>query len=179
MIFYNSEWEDNNGIIVCGYYQKYWASRKRKEKNPKFDVYSGKILDLKDKKQSAVNFFYNMLDPEICENVSICVVPSHDAKIKTSGVHLLAKKLVENGRTDLVYAIKRNYTVEKRAHGGDRSYKTQYDSICIDEKLNINGEVVLLLDDVTTTGVSLYACKELLLKNGASKVSMIALGKSI
>lgn len=179
MIFYNSEWENSNDIIVCGYYQRYWISKERREKNAKFDVYSGKILDLKDGKQGAIDFFYNMLNVEICDNVSICVVPSHNAKKQTSGIHLLAKKLVENGRKDLVYAIKRKYTVEKRAYGGDRSLESQYDSICMSDEANVCGEVVLLLDDVTTTGNSLYACKELLLENGASKVSMIALGQSI
>ena len=43
----------------------------------------------------------------------------------------------------------------------------------------IEGEIVLLMDDVTTTGNSLYACKEILLANGASNVEMFALGKAI
>ena len=179
MIFYNSELNDNNDIIVCGYSQKYWISKERKERDPHFDVYSGKILDLKDKDPKAIEFFYNMLNPEICNNVSICVVPSHDAENKTSGTHLLAKKLVENGRLDMIYAITRKYSVSKRAYGGDRSFESQFNSICINNNVNVSGEIVLLLDDVTTTGNSLYACKELLLQNGASKVSMIALGQSI
>lgn len=35
------------------------------------------------------------------------------------------------------------------------------------------------MGDVTTTGNSLYACKEILLQNGAREVEMFALGKAI
>ncbi len=37
---------------------------------------------------------------------------------------------------------------------------------------SISGEVILLMDDVTTTGNSLYACKEVLLQAGADKAEM-------
>jgi len=36
-----------------------------------------------------------------------------------------------------------------------------------------------LMDDVTTTGNSLYVCKEILLNRGAANVEMFALGKAI
>lgn len=45
--------------------------------------------------------------------------------------------------------------------------------------MDISGDVVLLIDDVTTTGNSLYACKEILLQAGADTVEMFALGKAI
>ncbi len=37
---------------------------------------------------------------------------------------------------------------------------------------------VILLDDVTTTGNSLIACRDILLKNGADDVIMFALGET-
>ena len=48
-------------------------------KIPFFDVFSGRILDLKEGKQSAVKYFYNLINEEICKDVTICVVPSSDA----------------------------------------------------------------------------------------------------
>ena len=47
------------------------------------------------------------------------------------------------------------------------------------ESLGGNGDIILLMDDVTTTGNSLYACREILLQNGAEHVEMFALGKAI
>ena len=47
------------------------------------------------------------------------------------------------------------------------------------EDIDISGDIVLLMDDVTTTGNSLYVCKEILLNRGAANVEMLALGKAI
>lgn len=41
------------------------------------------------------------------------------------------------------------------------------------------GDIVFFVDDVTTTGNSLYACKEILKENGTKDVEMFALGKAI
>lgn len=45
--------------------------------------------------------------------------------------------------------------------------------------IDIQGDVIWLMDDVTTTGNSLYACKDILSSHGAGKVEMFALGKAI
>ena len=45
--------------------------------------------------------------------------------------------------------------------------------------IDINGDIILLMDDVTTTGNSLYACWEILMKKGAKTVKMFALGKAV
>ena len=51
--------------------------------------------------------------------------------------------------------------------------------VFVNESWNRTGDIVLLMDDVTTTGNSLYACKEILLEKGAEEVEMFALGKAI
>lgn len=43
----------------------------------------------------------------------------------------------------------------------------------------IEGANILLFDDVTTTGTSLNATREILYENGANKVVCIALGKTV
>lgn len=43
------------------------------------------------------------------------------------------------------------------------------------EGMNISGDVILLMDDVTTTGNSLYACREILLQNGYNAHSRFCL----
>ena len=45
--------------------------------------------------------------------------------------------------------------------------------------MDITDNIILLMDDVTTTGNSLYACKEVLMEKGAKQVEMFALGKAI
>ena len=47
------------------------------------------------------------------------------------------------------------------------------------QDMDIAGDIVLLMDDVTTTGNSLYACKMILEQSGAGEVEMFALGKAI
>ena len=47
------------------------------------------------------------------------------------------------------------------------------------DEVDISGEIVLLMDDITTTGNSLYACKKILMDRGAETVEMFALGKTV
>lgn len=51
--------------------------------------------------------------------------------------------------------------------------------VFVNEAWNGTGDIVLLMDDVTTTGNSLYACREILINHGAEQIEMFALGKAI
>lgn len=179
MVFVNEALNGTGEIVVYSNYHKYWLDRERKIKNPLFDVFSSKILDLKEKKASAIRYFYNLLDCEICPDVTICVVPSSNADKKESGIGKLGEMLAANGRTNKVYFLRRDYSINKLATGGDRRKEVHMKSISTVEDLDISGDIVLLMDDVTTTGNSLYACKDILMHCGASNVEMFALGKAI
>ena len=179
MVFVNEAWNQTGDIVVYSNYHKYWLDRERKIKNPLFDVYSGKILDLKEGKMSAVQYFYQLLDPEIRRDVTICVVPSSNSEVKESGIGKLGEMLAGNGRKNKVYFLRRNKSIDKLATGGNRSMETHMKSISTVLDMDMDNDIVLLMDDVTTTGNSLYACKEILLQNGAREVEMFALGKAI
>lgn len=179
MVFVNEALNGTGEIVVYSNYHRYWLDRERKIKNPLFDVFSSKILDLKDKKPSAIKYFYNLLDCEICPDVTICVVPSSNADKKESGIGKLGEMLAANGRSNNVYFLRRDYSINKLARGGDRKKEVHMKSISAVEDLDITGDIVLLMDDVTTTGNSLYACKEILMQCGALNVEMFALGKAI
>ena len=57
MVFTNPDWNGTGEIVVYSNYHKYWIDRERGIKNPYFDVFSGKILDLKESKGQAIDFF--------------------------------------------------------------------------------------------------------------------------
>lgn len=179
MVFVNESWNGTDDIVVYSNYHKYWLDRERRIKNPLFDVYSGKILDLKEGKLSAIRYFYNLLNEEIREGVTICVVPSSDCEKKITGMSRLGEMLAGNGRINKVYLLNREYSISKLAYGGSRDMDVHLNSIEALEELDMRNDIVLLMDDVTTTGNSLYACKEILLNHGACNVEMFALGKAI
>lgn len=118
MVFVNEAWNGTGEIVVYSNYHKYWLDRERKIKNPLFDVFSGKILDLKDEKPSAIQYFYNLLDCEICPGVTICVVPSSNSEKRESGIGKLGEMLAANGRNNKVYFLRRNSSIKKLAAGG-------------------------------------------------------------
>lgn len=91
----------------------------------------------------------------------------------------LGELLAQNGRVDKVYYLNRNNSIEKLAMGGLRSKEVHLQSVQTLQDVDITNDIVLLMDDVTTTGNSLYACREILLERGAEIVEMFALGKAI
>lgn len=179
MVFLNEAWNGTGEIVVYSNYHKYWLDRERQIKNPLFDVFSGKILDLKEGKRSAIRYFYHLLDEEICEGVTICVVPSSNSEKRITGMSQLGEMLAENGRINKVYFLCRERSIAKLAAGGSRAREVHMHSITTVKDIDITGDIVLLMDDVTTTGNSLYACREILLEKGAGEVEMFALGKAI
>lgn len=179
MVFVNTEWNNTGDIVVYSNYHKYWLDKSRNIKNPLFDVYSGRILDLKEGKPKAIRYFYNLLNEEICDGVTICVVPSSDKEKQITGMTQLGEMLAQNNRINKVYYLRRRESVDKLAMGGKRDRWVHMKSITTLEDMDITGDVVLLMDDVTTTGNSLYTCREILLQNGAGQVEMFALGKAI
>ena len=72
----------------------------------------------------------------------------------------------------------RHSRIEKLSGGGDRSRKVHYDSIKVSGELSVKGEDVLLLDDISTSGNSLLACRDILIANGARSVEMLVLGRT-
>lgn len=179
MVFRNEEYNGTGEIIVYGYYHPYWDDKDAGIRNKNFDFFSRKILDLKCGKESAIKYFYDMIDPEINSGVTICVVPSSDPDNIDSGISKLGSMLASNGRKDLVYYLRRHTPITKLAYGGNRSMDVHYKTIDTLERIDITGEIILLMDDVTTTGNSLRACRDILIDRGANDVEMLALGQTV
>ena len=175
MVFRDAYGERFDTLLVCGTYHPY---RRHGEKNPNFDAYSGLLLDLKENKLRAIEHFREFLEERVREDVPIAVVPSHDPAKTTSGLRTLAERLAAADRIDATDCLVRAEKIDKLAHGGDRSIEVHLKTIQVAKPELIKGRDVLLLDDITTSGNSLLACQQLLLKAGAKRVQMLAFAKT-
>jgi hypothetical protein len=143
-----------------------------------YPEYSGRILDLKSGYPAAVTYFHPIIDPELLDEIAISVVPGHDPSKAAGGLAALADALTQNNlRINASSCLFRNQKIAKLAHGGDRSLDIHRQTVAVREKHLIQGQDVLLLDDVTKTGNSLIACRQHLLDAGARSVQCVAIGK--
>lgn len=144
-----------------------------------YPSYSGRILDLKQGQAHAIKTFAELLERDLGDFFAIATVPSHDPEKPSAGLIGLAATLAANGdRIDASGCVIRIEKIDKLAHGGDRSIGVHLRSITIVNPELIQGQEVLLIDDVTKTGNSLFACRKLLLDAGARHVRCVALGRT-
>ena len=177
-IFKDESINGTGEIIALRRYHRYWTSKNRKNRNPLAGDFEKLILDVKERNSRAVRFFAELIDPMLGHGFSICVVPSSDPSVKNNGISYVGRMLAGNGRKDRVGFLIRHSRIQKLSDGGDRSRKTHYDSIRVSGELSVEGEDVLLLDDISTSGNSLLACRDILIANGARSVEMLALGRT-
>lgn len=171
-------------IEHLGRYHKYWLNKAANERNPKFDDFSTDILNLKHKdndfkRQRSVDRFAKDLEKQLPAGAVITVVPSHDPQSTDSGLRDLAKKLAGRNRTNGTACLVRTRKIDKLAGGANRSLQIHLNTISVQHAELIKGKDVILIDDVTTTGNSLQACRQLLLNAGAKSVRMIAIGRTV
>lgn len=146
--------------------------------NPSFNQFSRLILDLKESKQSTINYFFSQLNPLLAQDFPIVIVPSSDPQNTHSGIRKLALLLSKERRIDGTSCLERYKQVAKKSTGGLRDINVEFNSIKVNHQDIIKGQSVLLLDDVTTTGTSLNACKQLLIQFGAARVVKFALAQT-
>jgi len=159
--------------------------------NPRIDKTTTTLLNIKsgDQKryQSAVNFFTKVLTNAtkglarlVDSNPNVyCIVPSHTQDQVSPGLLALAKRISPNFHfSNNDNLLRRTRTVAKAATGGARNQHIHLDSIEVTDVNAIRGQTVFLFDDVSSTGSSMLACKQLLLNSGAERVAMIALGQT-
>jgi predicted amidophosphoribosyltransferase len=177
-VFKNHEryWGD---IAVYGDYLPWNVHKAAGGNRSNYPSHSGKILDLKDGKANSAAPFKELVEPELQDGIAIVTVPSHDPAKPGLALKTLAAALAQNGnRIDASDCLVRTKKIDKLARGGDRSKEVHLKSISVTQPDLIKGRHVLLLDDVTKTGNSLHACRELLLAAGAKSVECATMGKT-
>lgn len=166
-------------IIAFGSYKPWTWHKLEGGDGSNYPTYSGKILDLKEGKDGAVPYFKDHILPHLGANVVIVTVPSHDPEKTGSGLAALVAALSgSNGRIDGSKYLKRTKKIDKLAHGGDRRVEVHLASIEVVNPALVRGKDVLILDDVTRTGNSMFACRKKLLEAGARSVECAAIGKA-
>jgi hypoxanthine phosphoribosyltransferase len=165
------------------YLRNYHPFRLLGEENHFFDDWSKKLLELKNKTPNLVDFWCGEIEQHLNnESFAIAVVPSSSSENKISGIHLVAQKIAKSRQitiTDASSCLIRYRSIEKLASGGSRELTVHANSIELINCHLIKDKNIFLLDDISTTGNSLRACKELLMKAGASKIKCVALGKAV
>ncbi len=153
--------------------------------NPRWDAYSGRILDLKDRQPTprqaaAIVYFTEEIGKYIGSDFAIVAVPSHTPGVTDSGIIQLAQMIAETyeGITDATGCLVRTEEIEKLATGGGRSIAVHLNSMAVRHRHLIRNRDVLVLDDVTTSGNSLRASEILLRNADARSVTLMAVGRT-
>lgn len=145
----------------------------------KFDRASGRILDFKEGDPEAFQYYFRAMNTKLEENVTVTAVPPH-APGKEGAVRRLARRLARCGnRTDATSCLIRHEEIQKLSNGGRRDISVHLGSVRVVESQLVTAQEVTLVDDVTTTGNSFRACRELLLNAGAQSVRCFALAKTM
>jgi len=165
-----------NSIRHYGTYHPYHNGQ-----NPHFDSFSSQILNFKAGQKEAIQYFFNLLTKKVnFDNTeAILYVPSHDANKTSSPVRELASMLAKHFNwVDATDCLVRAKTIKKLANGGNRDKTVHVNSLKVKSLHLISNKNVLILDDVTTTGGSLYASMELMNEHKIKSIWSYALAKT-
>jgi predicted amidophosphoribosyltransferase len=175
--------DNQTGIYYLENYNPYWITDEYGERivNPNA---STNVLNFKRNDPKSRKYFFDLIKDELINfrdnaNVYITHVPSHEANKHSESLGDLCEMLADyNNITYLPNCLLRTNPISKLAPGGDRSMITHFNSITIPNGDIIKGKTVILIDDVTTTGNSLLACKQLLSNAGIATFALLSLTKT-
>jgi len=124
-----------------------------------------------------VKYVLRNLDSEASDYI-FCSVPSHQSGTENkNGIYMLSKwckSIRDYYDKDILV---REEAIESLHSGGNRDIQVHLESIKVNK--NVKGKKIVIMDDVTTTGNSLEACKILLEKAGAKEVILFSFSKTV
>jgi TPR repeat protein len=162
--------------------------------NPKFNGASQRLLDLKRGDPDAINYFATLLNRKMQE-MATCVdgvdlhpsvlvtMPSHqqDASGEESPIDQVCTLVADSNEhmQDGRHCLYRTETVERQAGGKRRSLQSHYESLGLRDVDTLRSQVVILLDDVVTTGRSMRAAYYRLKQAKVREVICVALAGTV
>ncbi|WP_288222424.1 ComF family protein [uncultured Clostridium sp.] len=164
--------KDDDEILSYGYYS---------------GVLKKLVLEFKYKKNFIagnvlVEFLYEVIDKKNIKIDAIVFIPSSKKALKERGFNqceYLAKEISKKLRVNLYKdIIKVKNTKEQKLLSKEDRYKNIKDAFALKSEKNIKNKHLLLIDDVITTGATLYECEKLLKKSGASSIKILTVAKS-
>lgn len=171
---------DENGIYYLGDYHPFKRNGMR---NPLFDDYAGLILDLKENKGEAKNYFSGRLNDALLNNPNLAIlcVPSHEAFKKGPNNEIIQLVCSHRGMVNGSNCLVRHTTVDKLASGGRRDIDVHLNSIRLENSRILENRDILIVDDVSTSGNSLKACEAIVRRNVRSikSLSCLVYGRTI
>ena len=91
----------------------------------------------------------------------------------------LAKEINKQLNISICKDIIKNKNIkEQKLLSREERYKNIKDAFSLVSDKNIRNKRLLLIDDVMTTGATLYECEKMLIKNGALSIKMLTVAKS-
>lgn len=112
----------------------------------------------------------------------IVYIPSSRKTIKDRGFNqceYLAKEIKKNLDIRVCNDIVKNKnTKEQKLLSKEERYKNIKGAFSLKTDKNIRNKKILLIDDVMTTGATLYECEKILKENGALSIKMLTVAKS-
>ncbi len=186
-IFKNLERDHYQGVNTLG---KYYPLLSPKHDELSANIWLMKIIDDHNEKGIALQnpermqrqieefatSIISLLNPN--PELVVCVLPKSSRNREPGGIRQVAEKMCERNFTDGTKVIERIKDRPPYHFGGNRDYKREVASLGITNTDVIRGKIILLLDDVSTTGNSFAAAKMLLLSHGAKQIIPFALGKT-
>lgn len=162
-------------ILDLGRYHPWYEGH-----NPNFDEFSRLILDVKNQRIKGINYFTDQLHSILSdtEEYVICVIPTHAAGTAPSGIRTIAKQLCSPPIIDGTDVLSRAFEIPKKTKSGIRDKQLEIESLTLRNESIVKGREVLLMDDVTTTGISFEAGRCLLERAGVALIALLALAKT-
>ena len=179
----------DHGAITS--YFPYWVKDENgnKIRNPRWTKECGFILDIKENGQKCNNA-KNWALPQLLEVIRkkvvaparinvVCIVPGHVANSVSPALVDLSRTMAARLQA-IAYPtlVQRIHTIEKLAYGANRAEHVHYQSMQVSDPGAVQGQTVLLIDDVRTTGNSMKVASMLLEQAGARVVHRIAIGQT-